>query len=74
MISVISFNALSEHAKGEDVFSALCETATSKSEYSRKNVNSLTTRLSHFVYFCSKSARALYDINASFHNLQCVFC
>ena len=65
-ISVISFNALGEHAKGENVFSARCETATLKSEHSRKNVNS-------FVTLClSKSARSLYDINAGFHNLQCV--
>ena len=38
MISVISFNTLGEHAKGEDVFSARCETATLKSEHSHKNV------------------------------------
>ena len=31
-ISVISFNALGEHAKGKDVFFARCETATLKSE------------------------------------------
>ena len=41
-ISVISFNALREHAKGEEVFSARCETATLKSEHSRKNVNSFS--------------------------------
>ena len=41
MISVISFNSLGEHTKGEDVFSARCETATSKSEHSRKDVTVL---------------------------------
>ena len=41
MISVISFNALGEHAKGLDVFSAGCETGhTLKSEHSGENVNS----------------------------------
>ena len=35
MIIVISLDALGEHAKGEDVFSARCETATLKSEHSR---------------------------------------
>ena len=35
MIIVISLNALGEHAKGEDVFSARCETATLKSGHSR---------------------------------------
>ena len=32
-------------AKGEDVFPARCETASSKSEHSRKNVNSFISRL-----------------------------
>ena len=68
IISIISFNALGEHAKGEDMFSSRCETATSTSEHSRKNIKSFITRLSHFVYICSKSARSLYDINTSFHN------
>ena len=40
-ISVIPFNSLGEHAKGDDVFSARCETATSKSEHSRKDVTVL---------------------------------
>ena len=69
MISVISFNALGEHA---GCVSARCETATLKSEHSRKNVNSFIASLSHFVFIWSKLARSLCDINASCHN-QCVF-
>ena len=34
IISVISFNALGEHAKGENVFSACCEMVVMKQEYS----------------------------------------
>lgn len=69
MMSVLSFNALGEHAGR---VSARCETATLKSGHSRKNVNSFLTSLSHFVFIWSKLARCLCDINASCHN-QCVF-
>ena len=69
MMSVISFNALGDHAGR---VSARCETATLKSEHSRKNVNSFLTSLSHFVFIWSKLARCLCHINASCHN-QCVF-
>ena len=61
MISVISFNALGEHAKTEHVFSAVARRATLKSEHSRKNVNSFITRWSHFVTF-ALSQLALYMI------------
>ena len=59
MISVISFNALGEHAGR---VSARCETATLKSEHSRKNVNSFIASLSHFGFIWSKLARSLCDI------------
>ena len=68
MISVISFNSLRVGC----VFCALRE-GHLKVWALAQRCNSFITRLSYFVYMCSnmsKSARSLYDINASFHNLQ----